>query len=117
MLEMSHFEKVCFHAQQAAATSFASLVFLAGEQLDHTPSCIRLMSRLENQHPSLAAFRESAGLLDQVYTSSRYPDDELEVAPYELFLPLVRRRILWPGRGEIVDEAGCIIDAAGSSLP
>ena len=85
MLEKSSFENVCFYSQQAAAVSLMSLVFLGGGQRIDSPCCIRLIGQLENRHPSLSSFKESAGFLDQVYTSSRYPDDELEVAPCDLF--------------------------------
>ena len=116
MMENGYFEQVCFHSQQAAARSLTSLVFLKDGRRIHSPSCIRLIGHLEEQHPSLGAFKESAGLLDQVYASSRYPDDELQVAPYELF-PRGQAEDLMSRAGEIVEEAGRIIDRASPSSP
>lgn len=116
MLENAFFEQVCFHSQQAAATSLTSLVFLGGGRRVDSPSCIRLIGQLEVQHPSLAVFKESAGLLDQVYTSSRYPDDELEVAPYELFSRSQAEDLI-ARAGEIVDEAGRIVDQSRGLSP
>ena len=112
VLEGGIFETVCFHSQQAAARSLSSLAFLGGGRRVDSPSCIRLIGQLENQHPSLTVFKESAGLLDQVYTSSRYPDDELEVAPYELFSRGQAEDLMARAR-EIVDEAGRIIEQSG----
>lgn len=116
MLENECFEQVCFHSQQAAASSLTSLVFLGHGRRVHSPSCIRLIGQLQNQYPSLLPFKESAGLLDQVYTSSRYPDDELEVGPNELF-SRSQAEDLMARATKIVDEAGRIIDQASRPLP
>ncbi len=116
MLEGEVYEQDCFHAQQAAARSLTSLVFLTGEKQVHSPSCIRLIEQLEERYPSIAGLKESAGLLDQVYTSSRYPDDELEVAPYDLF-SRGQAEDLMARAGEIVEEAGRIIDRGKRDSP
>ena len=108
MLENEYFEGVCFHSQQAAARSLMSVIFLGGGRRIDSPSCIRLMGQLKKRHPSLSPFKESAGLLDQVYTSSRYPDDELEVAPYELFSRSQAEDLLARST-KIVEEAARII--------
>ena len=112
LLEEGIFETVCFHAQQAAVKSLKAVAYLGGARRVLGHSCCRLGRQPEVQHPSLAVFKESAGLLDQVYTSSRYPDDELEVAPYELFSRGQAEDLMARAR-EIVDEAGRIIEQSG----
>ena len=116
MLEKAFFEQVCFHSQQAAARSLSSLAFLGGGRRVDSPSCIRLIGQLVNQHPSLASYLESARLLDQVYITSRYPNGELELAPYELFSRSQAEDLMSRAR-EIVDEAGRINDRSGCPSP
>ena len=108
LLEEEIYETVCFLAQQAAEKSLKAVAYLGGARRVLGHSCCRLVQQLEVQHPSLTVFKESAGLLDQVYTSSRYPDDELEVAPYDLF-SRSQAEDLMARAGEIVEEAGRII--------
>ena len=93
-----------------------SLVLLGGGQRIDSPSCIRLIGQLENRHPSLLPFKESAGLLDQVYTSSRYPDDELEVAPYDLFSRSQAEDLLARST-KILEEAARIINRHARPSP
>jgi HEPN domain-containing protein/predicted nucleotidyltransferase len=116
VLEVGIFETVCFHAQQAAEKSLKAVAYLGGARRVMGHSCCRLVRQLQVQHPSLTVFQESAGLLDQVYTSSRYPDDELEVAPYELFSRGQAEDLMARAR-EIVDEAGRIIDRSRGPSP
>ena len=89
-----------------------ALVYLQGARRVLGHSCINLIKQLKETHPSLAAFEESACLLDQVYISSRYPIDDMQVAPYELF-PRSQAEDLMARAREIVDEAGRIIEQSG----
>ncbi len=107
-----YFEQVCFHSQQAAEKALKALVYLQGARRVLGHSCINLIKQLKETHPSLAAFEESACLLDQVYISSRYPIDDMQVAPYELF-PRSQAEDLMARAREIVDEAGRIIEQSG----
>ena len=111
LLEGGYFEQVCFHAQQAAEKALKGLAYLGGARQVLGHSCIHLVKQLEEKHPSLAPHRDSACLLDQVYISSRYPIDDMQVAPYELF-PRSQAEDLMARAREIVDEAGHIIDRA-----
>lgn len=116
LLEGGFFEQVCFHAQQAAEKSLKGVAYLRGARRVLGHSCLQLVKQLEEMHPSLAAHRDSACLLDQVYISSRYPVDDMQVAPYELF-PRSQAEDLMARAREVVDEAGRIIDAASSPSP
>ena len=116
LLEEEIYETVCFLAQQAAEKSLKAVAYLGGARRVLGHSCCRLVRQLEGQHPSLATFKVSAGLLDQVYTSSRYPDDELQVAPDELFSRDQAEDLMTRAR-EIVYAASRIIEQSSTPSP
>ena len=116
LLEEGIFETVCFLAQQAAEKALKGVVYLGGARRVLGHSCLRLIKQLEEQHPSLASYLESARLLDQVYITSPYPNGELELAPYELFSRSQAEDLMSRGR-ETVDEAGRIIDRCRCPSP
>ena len=91
VLEEGIFETVCFHAQQAAEKSLKTVAYLGGARRVMGHSCCRLVRQLQVQHPSLTVFKESAGLLDQVYTSSRYPTTSWKWLPTNYSLAARRK--------------------------
>ena len=116
LLQGGYFEQVCFHAQQAAEKALKALAYLGGARQVMGHSCLHLINQLEENHPPLAALRDSACLLDQVYISSRYPIDDMQVAPYELF-PGSQAEDLMARAREIVDAAARIIEQADTPSP
>ena len=116
LLQGGYFEQVCFHAQQAAEKALKAVAYLGGARQVLGHSCLRLVKQLKETHPSLAAQRDSACLLDQVYISSRYPIDDMQVAPYELF-PRSQAEDLMGRARQIVDASARIIEQSSTLSP
>jgi HEPN domain-containing protein len=48
-------------------------------------SLVELVARLSDRFPDLAALREQAGILDQYYIATRYPNGLAGGVPFEAF--------------------------------
>jgi HEPN domain-containing protein len=103
-LRETYFAQACFIAQQCAEKALKSLAFGSGERLVIGHSLVELVERLRERFPAIQALRELAGILDQYYIATRYPNGLAGGVPFEAFSERQAR--------EAVDGAARFVDAA-----
>ena len=84
-LREGFFAQACFVAQQTAEKALKSIAYGRGERLVIGHSIVELAGGLTAAHPELAKLRERAGLLDQYYVATRYPNGLPGGVPFEAF--------------------------------
>jgi len=84
-LREGFFAQACFVAQQTAEKALKALAYGRGERLVIGHSIVELAGRLAASEPELAKLREQAGLLDQYYVATRYPNGLPGGVPFEAF--------------------------------
>lgn len=77
--------QACFAAQQTAEKALEAVAYGLGHRVVIGHSLVELVGRLEDDVPELADRREAAGLLDQYYVPTRYPNGLPGGVPYEAF--------------------------------
>ena len=73
-LREGFFAQVCFLAQQSAEKAVKAVGYLLGERTVFGPSVAVLVDRYSERVPGLADLRDEAGILDQYYIPTRYPN-------------------------------------------
>ena len=73
-LREGFFAQVCFLAQQSAEKAVKAIGYLLGERTVLGHSVAVLVDRYSERVPDLADLRDEAGLLDQYYIPTRYPN-------------------------------------------
>ena len=84
-LREAFFAQSCFVAQQASEKALKALAYAAGERLVIGHSLVELVDRLAPAFAPLAPLREDAGILDQYYVPTRYPNGLAGGVPFEAF--------------------------------
>ncbi len=82
------YSHACFFAQQAAEKALKALHILArgrAARIHQVTGASGLIQAIEVTFPSLTSFEKEAGILDQYYMATRYPDALPDNAPYEEF--------------------------------
>ena len=79
------FSQACFVAQQCAEKALKSIAYGSGDRLVVGHSLVELVDRLRDRVPALADLREIAGILDQYYIPTRYPNGLAGGVPFEAF--------------------------------
>ncbi len=79
------FAQACFIAQQSAEKALKSLAYAAGERVVLGHSLVELSARLRTHLPAIAELLELAGILDQYYVATRYPNGLPGGTPFEAF--------------------------------
>jgi len=79
------FAQACFFAQQVSEKALKALAYASGERLVIGHSLVELVERMRRAHPSLEPLREMAGILDQYYVPTRYPNGLAGGVPFEAF--------------------------------
>ena len=90
--------QACFIAQQASEKAVKAVAYGLGERTVLGHSLVTLIARYVDRVPGLADLRELAGILDQYYVPTRYPNGLAGGVPFEAF-------------GE--SQASAAVDAAG----
>ena len=90
--------QACFIAQQASEKAVKAVAYGLGERTVLGHSLVTLIARYADRVPGLADLRELAGVLDQYYVPTRYPNGLAGGVPFEAF-------------GE--SQASAAVDAAG----
>ena len=75
----------CFIAQQAAEKAVKAIAYGLGERTVIGHSLVTLISRYADRKPELSELRELAGILDQYYVPTRYPNGLAGGVPFEAF--------------------------------
>lgn len=84
-LREGYFAQACFIAQQCAEKALKALAYGSGDRLVIGHSLVELVGRLHERFPQLASLRETAGVLDQYYVATRYPNGLAGGVPFEAF--------------------------------
>jgi len=79
------FAQACFFAQQVSEKALKALAYASGERLVIGHSLVELVERLRRGFPSVEPLREIAGILDQYYVPTRYPNGLAGGVPFEAF--------------------------------
>ena len=79
------FAQACFICQQCGEKVLKSLAYSRGERLVLGHSLYSLVGRLSGAFPELETFKQDAGLLDQYYVATRYPNGLPDGAPFQVF--------------------------------
>ena len=73
-LKERFFAQACFVAQQTGEKALKAIAYAQGERVVIGHSLVELVSRLQDRVATLRARREDAGILDQYYVPTRYPN-------------------------------------------
>jgi HEPN domain-containing protein len=84
-LREGFFHQACFISQQAAEKALKAVLYALGERVVLGHSLVELVARLSDRTPEIAARREAAGVLDQYYVGTRYPNGLPGGVPFEAF--------------------------------
>lgn len=84
-LREGFFAQACFIAQQTSEKALKSLAYGRGERVVLGHSVVELLDRLTPAMPELAKLRVLAGVLDQYYVATRYPNGLPGGVPFEAF--------------------------------
>ena len=103
-LREGYFAQACFIAQQSAEKALKSLAYGSGERLVIGHSLVELVERLRDRFPAVSALRETAGLRDQYYIPTRYPNGLAGGVPFEAFGERQAREAI-EGAGRFVELA------------
>ena len=87
-LREGFYHQACFVAQQASEKAVKAVLYALGDRVVLGHSVLELVGRLSGRTPEIAARREGAGLLDQYYVPTRYPNGLPGGVPFEAFSEL-----------------------------
>ena len=79
------YAQACFVAQQAAEKAVKAIAYGLGERTVVGHSLVTLISRYGDRAPELRELQEIAGILDQYYVPTRYPNGLAGGVPFEAF--------------------------------
>jgi HEPN domain-containing protein len=79
------FAQACFFAQQVSEKALKAVAYASGERTVIGHSLVELVARLAPAFPALEPLREAAGILDQYYVPTRYPNGLAGGVPFEAF--------------------------------
>lgn len=79
------YAQACFIAQQASEKAVKAIAYGLGERTVLGHSLVTLISRYAELVPDLDDLRELAGILDQYYVPTRYPNGLAGGVPFEAF--------------------------------
>jgi HEPN domain-containing protein len=86
--ETGFYPQACFQAEQAVEKALKALAFHWEGRADRVHPMAGTSGLLQiviHRDASFEQYREDAGLLDQYYVPTRYPDALPEKAPYEVY--------------------------------
>lgn len=110
MVREGFFAQACFMSHQVAEKALKALAYYRGDRYVMGHSLTELVAQLESTHPELLAHKEAAGVLDQHYVPTRYPNALPGSAPFEVYTQRQAKEAV-SRAGEIVALAGPIVSA------
>lgn len=84
-LREEFFHQACFIAQQSAEKAVKAMAYDLGERVVLGHSLVELVHRYADSVPGLGELLEAAGVLDQYYVPTRYPNGLPGGVPFETF--------------------------------
>lgn len=84
-LREEFFHQACFIAQQCAEKAVKAIGYRLGDRTIIGHSVVVLVERYAEQVPALADLNEEAGILDQYYVPTRYPNGLPGGVPFAAF--------------------------------
>jgi len=86
LLRNSFYSDGCFMSEQMAKKAVKAFLFAKGERVVAEQSLKELMMRAQGYDQSFESLLDAAGILDQHYLSTRYPDAlAFPGIPYEIY--------------------------------
>lgn len=79
------FAQACFICQQSGEKALKALAYRRGQRFVPGHSLFELVKSLQADYLGLAEYYETAGLLDQYYVPTRYPNGLPDGVPHEVF--------------------------------
>jgi HEPN domain-containing protein len=74
-------DTICYHSQQCAEKSLKAYLVFVGQQIERTHYLPRLVELCETYNPDFRELYQIATDLTEYATSTRYPDDWIEIPP------------------------------------
>ena len=84
-LREQFYAQACFTAQQASEKAVKAIAYGLGERTVFGHSLVTLISQYSDRALELRDLRELAGILDQYYVPTRYPNGLAGGVPFEAF--------------------------------
>ncbi|MQA89198.1 MAG: HEPN domain-containing protein [Gemmatimonas sp.] len=84
-LNERYYHQACFISQQAAEKALKAILYARGERIVLGHSLVGLVAEVAKAIPEVAERREGAGILDQYYIPTRYPNGLPGGVPFEAF--------------------------------
>lgn len=84
-LREEFFHQACFIAQQSAEKAVKAIGYRLGDRTILGHSVVVLVARYAEQMPALVDLKEEAGILDQYYIPTRYPNGLPGGVPFAAF--------------------------------
>ena len=85
VLREGFFAQACFAAHQVAEKALKALGYYRGDRYIMGHSILELMSSLKPVYPQLSEYHDLAGILEQYYVPTRYPDALPGSIPFEAY--------------------------------
>ena len=77
--------QACYNSYQVAEKALKAVAYFRGDRLVLTNSVMDLVSELDQTYSGVSAHQRTAGVLDQYYVATRYPDAQPGGVPYEKY--------------------------------
>ena len=84
-LREGFFAQACFMAHQVAEKALKALAYYRGDRYVMGHSILELLSSLELSYPQLSEHQELAGILEQYYVPTRYPNALPGSVPFQAY--------------------------------
>ncbi|MCH8206009.1 MAG: HEPN domain-containing protein [Chloroflexi bacterium] len=102
------FAQACFVSQQVAEKALKALAYYRGDRFPTGHSLVELLSRLEPSYPQLSRYVRVAGILDQYYVPTRYPNALPGSVPFMVYGEEQAQAAV-ESAAQIVEEARAVI--------
>ena len=91
-------------AHQVAEKALKAMAYKWGDRVVVGHSLLELVSNLETTYPQLSVYQKLAGILDQYYVPTRYPNALPGSVPFEVYGQDQEEDAV-KGAGQVVDTA------------
>ncbi|HEV8130805.1 MAG TPA: HEPN domain-containing protein [Acidobacteriota bacterium] len=110
-LREKFYAQACFISQQIGEKALKAVAYFHGERFVLGHSILELVNRLKVKDTSIAELSELAGVLDQYYIPTRYPNGLPDGVPFQFFNQRQAQEAV-EGARRLVDTARRLISAA-----
>jgi HEPN domain-containing protein len=108
------YAQACFICQQSGEKALKAVAYALGDRQVVGHSLFVLVEKLKGVYPDLASLSEDAGILDQYYIGTRYPNGIPDGVPFQVYTERQAREAVQIAE-RIVEEARRLVQAAESA--